>query len=201
MENILSIIGYGGHSYVCIDAAILQGYKVEGYYETEKKSFNPFGLKYLGDENRAASLKNTFITIGDNLLRERVFKNIYQKMNLGVRIIHPSSVVSDLATINEQVLVCASATINPFAKIGLGSIINTGSVIEHECEVGEFSHIAPNAILCGNVIVGKNTLVGANSTILPNIKIGQNVTIGSGSVVTKDIPSNSKVIGTPAKSI
>jgi sugar O-acyltransferase (sialic acid O-acetyltransferase NeuD family) len=201
MENTLSIIGYGGHSYVCIDAAIIQGYKVEGYYEIEEKNFNPFGLKYLGDENQAVSLKNTFISIGDNLLREHVFKRIYQKMNKKVKIIHPSSVVSDLATISEQVLVCASATINPLAKIGLGSIINTGSIIEHECEIGEFSHVAPNATLCGNVIVGKNTLVGANTTILPNIKIGQNVIIGSGSVVTKDVPSNTKVIGIPAKSI
>lgn len=201
MENTLSIIGYGGHSYVCIDAAIKQGYKVEGYYEIEEKNFNPFGLKYLGHDNQAVSLKNTFISIGDNLVRQEVFKRIYQKMNTEVKIIHPSSFVSDLATINEQVLVCASATINPLAKIGLGSIINTGSIIEHECEIGEFSHVAPNATLCGNVYVGKNTLVGANTTILPNIKIGQNVIIGSGSVVTKDIPSNTKVIGIPAKSI
>ena len=46
--------------------------------------------------------------------------------------------------------------------------------------------------------VGSNVFIGANTTILPNVKIGNNVVIGACSVITKDIPDNSVVVGTPA---
>jgi acetyltransferase-like isoleucine patch superfamily enzyme len=41
--------------------------------------------------------------------------------------------------------------------------------------------------------------IGANSTILPGVRIGRNSLVGAGSVVTKDVPANSIVIGNPAK--
>lgn len=46
-----------------------------------------------------------------------------------------------------------------------------------------------------------NVFIGCNTTILGNVRIGSNVIIGAGSVVTKDIPSNSVVVGNPAKVI
>ena len=53
----------------------------------------------------------------------------------------------------------------------------------------------------GLVNIGNNVFVGASTTILPNVTIGDNVVIGAGSVVSKDIPSNSVVVGNPAKII
>ena len=85
--------------------------------------------------------------------------------------------------------------------INIGCIINTGAIIEHQCEVGNFSHIAPGVKLCGNVIIGENCLIGANSVIKPGVKIGNNVTVGAGAVVLNDIQSNSRFVGNPAKQI
>ena len=50
----------------------------------------------------------------------------------------------------------------------------------------------------GCIEVMDNVFIGSNTTILPNIRIGSNVIIGAGSVVTKDIPDNSVVVGVPA---
>lgn len=47
----------------------------------------------------------------------------------------------------------------------------------------------------------KNAKIGANCTILPAVEIGENSLIGAGSVVTKNIPSNSVVVGNPAQVI
>jgi len=49
--------------------------------------------------------------------------------------------------------------------------------------------------------VGAHTRIGANSTLLPGIRIGKNCLIGAGSVVSKDIPDNSVVVGNPARVI
>jgi len=47
--------------------------------------------------------------------------------------------------------------------------------------------------------VGGYSQIGSNSTILPDLVIGENVIIGAGSVVTKDVPDNCIVVGTPAR--
>ncbi len=47
--------------------------------------------------------------------------------------------------------------------------------------------------------VKKGASIGSNATILGGITIGENAMIGAGSVVTKDVPANSLVIGNPAK--
>ena len=101
----------------------------------------------------------------------------------------------------DGVMVAANATLNPLVELGTGVICNTSSSIDHECKIGDFTHIAPGAVLCGNVLVGKGTFVGANSVVRQGIKIGNNVTIGAGTVVVKDIPDGATVVGNPAKSL
>jgi acetyltransferase-like isoleucine patch superfamily enzyme len=45
------------------------------------------------------------------------------------------------------------------------------------------------------VVIGKNCWIGCNTSILSGVKIGDNCVIGASSVITKDIPANSVVVG------
>ncbi|CDT53189.1 putative enzyme [Vibrio coralliirubri] len=49
------------------------------------------------------------------------------------------------------------------------------------------------------ITIGDNVWIGANVTVLGGVNIGDNVVIGAGSVVTKDLPSNTVCVGTPAQ--
>ncbi len=49
--------------------------------------------------------------------------------------------------------------------------------------------------------VKKGASIGSNATILCGITIGENSLIGAGAVVTKDVPANTVVAGSPAKVI
>lgn len=49
--------------------------------------------------------------------------------------------------------------------------------------------------------IGDDVWIGGNCTILPGITIGNNVVVAAGSVVTKDVPDNCVVAGSPAKVI
>ncbi len=49
------------------------------------------------------------------------------------------------------------------------------------------------------VKIGNNVQIGTNSVILPGVTIGDNVIIGALTLVNKDIPSNSKAVGSPVK--
>lgn len=47
--------------------------------------------------------------------------------------------------------------------------------------------------------IKKNAWIGANVTVLPGITIGENSIIAADSTVTKDVPDNVIVVGSPAK--
>lgn len=51
------------------------------------------------------------------------------------------------------------------------------------------------------VTIGNDVWVGGNTTILPGVIIGDRAVIGAGSVVTKDVPADSVVVGNPARVI
>ena len=43
--------------------------------------------------------------------------------------------------------------------------------------------------------------IGAGATILPGVSVGKYAIVGAGSVVTKDVPDYTVVVGNPAKTV
>ena len=102
-------------------------------------------------------------------------------------------------------------------EIGCGATIDRGSMsntvigkntfldnqihIAHNVKIGENGIIAGQVGIAGSSVIGKNIRIGGQAGISGHLKIGDNVEIAGGSGVIKDIPSNSKVMGYPAKNI
>ncbi len=195
------IIGYSGHSFVCIDSAESMGLKAVGYFDIKENLLNPYKLTYCGNDNKISKKDQLFISIGNNSIRKKVYNEVIKNNSLDLVIIHQKSIVSNSVFIEKQTLINAGAIINSNVLIGKGCIVNTGAIIDHECIIGNFSHIAPGATLAGKVTVGKNCFIGANSSIIQDVKIGDNVVIGAGTVVIRDVPNNLKIVGNPARII
>jgi len=77
-------------------------------------------------------------------------------------------------------------------------------------EIQDYTLIARGAVILShdytrgiraNTKIGKYCLIGTNSIVLPGVTIGDHVVVGAGAVVTKDVESNSIVVGNPAKVI
>lgn len=199
--NKIILIGYSGHAYVACDILLSMKKELLGYCEAEKKTINPYNLEYLGSE-RTSEVQELirqnkfFIAVGENQIREKLFKGLKSLIGVPVNSIHAASTISSTATLGNGVMVGAGVVINALSEIGDGVICNTASIIEHECKIHNFVHIAPGAILCGDVEIGERSFIGARTVIRQGIKIGKDVLIGAGSVIVKDIPDNCKVIGT-----
>lgn len=202
LKKPVAIIGYSGHAYVIIDILLNAGRLVTAYCDAEEKVKNPYHLQYLGKESEMIEeLKrfDYFTCIGHNGIREKLYYDLKQLLGNPINAIHPTAVISSSVQLEDGIMIAANATINPLAEIGRGVICNTSCSIDHECQVADFAHIGPGAVLCGNVKVGKGSFIGANAVIRQGLSIGNNVMIGAGTVVVKDIPDNVTVVGNPQK--
>jgi serine acetyltransferase len=95
----------------------------------------------------------------------------------------------------------AQSCVQAGAKLGMGCIVNTGAVAEHDGDYGDGVHLAPRACVCGAVKIGHGSFIGAGSVVRERISIGKNVKVGAGSVVVSDLPDGCLVYGVPARVI
>ena len=206
LDNKTLIIGYSGHAYVLAESYITNGGSISFYAELKEAPNNPFNLEYLGLESDANfkgwdMTLNYILGIGDNNIREKIGNLILSKSKTLLNIIDSNAIISKSVIIGIGVYASKGALVNAFSTIGNFTILNTGCIIEHECEIGIAAHIAPGAVLAGNVKVGDRSFIGANSVIKQGVEIGNDVIIGAGSVIIKDVGSNTKLVGNPGKII
>jgi acetyltransferase-like isoleucine patch superfamily enzyme len=53
--------------------------------------------------------------------------------------------------------------------------------------------------ICVSTFVKQGSSIGSSATLLCGITVGENAMVGAGSVVTKDVPANTIVVGNPAR--
>ena len=206
LENKTAIIGYSGHAYVVAESYLSKGNSLEFYTNMLEVDNNPFNLTFLGYESdpnfNGWGMRLAFILgIGDNNLRYKIARLLLSKSQIIESVFDYSAIISKSANIGVGVFASKGVLVNAFSKVGDFAILNTGCIIEHECEISAAAHIAPGAVLSGNVKIGKRSFIGANSVIKQGVEIGDDVIIGAGSVIINNISSNTKIVGNPGRII
>jgi acetyltransferase-like isoleucine patch superfamily enzyme len=135
--------------------------------------------------------------------------------------------ISPKAEIGKNVRIWNYAYVGPDTKIGdntkIGSLahVDYNVVIGSDCKIEGLAYIAPLSRIGNKVFIGPSAcltndpyplsdkmigvtvkdgaLICAGSVIKAGVTIGENSVVGMGSIVTKDVPPNSVVIGVPAR--
>lgn len=99
--------------------------------------------------------------------------------------------------------------IHPGARIGNRLFIDHGMgvVIGETCEIGDDVVIYQGVTLGGSgkekgkrhPTVGDNVVIGSGAKVLGSFKIGDQANIGANSVVLKEVPAGSTVVGIPGR--
>ena len=123
--------------------------------------------------------------------------------------------IGDNSKVGTFVEIQKGATIGNNCKISSHSFICEGVHIADNCFIGHgvmfTNDLFPRATnpdgsqqtdedwSLVETFIEKGASIGSNATILCGVTIGENALIGAGSVVVKDVPANSVVVGNPAR--
>ena len=204
IKKPIIIIGAGGHSRVVIDALLLCNENVLGILDNDSNLHGKkiLGINVLGDDSYIEKYKtneiylvNAIASTSSLTLRKRIYDFFSNKGFHFTKVIHPSAIVSPFAKLSNDIQIFAGAIIQPECIIGVNTIINTKTSIDHNGVIGNHCHIAPGCTLSGTVQIGDCSHLGTGSSVIQNITIGRNVLVGAGSVVLKNISKNAKVYG------
>lgn len=201
------VYGAGGHGkvvaniLVCSNTAGLTGFIDD---RGDLQGTTVLGLPVLGNGSwlQATALSSPVVVVlgvGENSARQLLARRCMSwKIDI-LTAIHPNATVARTATVGPGTVVMARAVINPGANVGAGAVINSAAVVEHDVEVGDFAHVAPNATMGGGSRLGALSLLGMGAVLLQRITVGEQSFIGAGAVVTRNIPNGVVAVGIPAR--
>ena len=193
------LYGASGHAKVIIDILEQSGESVDFLIDDDPQIMSFMNYKVRSDiHNISLSNKRIIVSIGSNKTREIIASRLSSDFGTAI---HPNSTLGRDVLVRPGTVIMAGAIVNSATRIGRHCILNTNCSVDHDCDLGDYVHISPNATLCGTISVGQGTQVGAGATVMPNVFIGKWVTVGAGAVVINDVPDHAVVVGNPAKII
>lgn len=123
--------------------------------------------------------------------------------------------VREGAKIGENCVISKDAYIDHAVNIGNGVKIQNGVSVYHGVTIEDEVFVGPNAAFTNDyypraqnpdwrvskTLIKKGASLGANCTIVCEHTVGEYAMVGAGSVVTKDVPAHTLVVGNPARPI
>jgi len=200
----LLLIGAGGHGRAVLETLRDAGWPTPaGVLDDNPASAGLPGIPLLGPIAMAEALRRqglaaAHVALGDNARRQALGEWL---LGLGFtlpHILHPSAIIASTARIGAGSVALPRVVVGAAAVVAEHVILNTGCIVEHDCQIGPAAHIAPAATLGGGVRVGAGALVGLGSAVKPGVTIGARAVIGVGAAVVGDVAAEARMGGVPA---
>lgn len=133
-------------------------------------------------------------------LVHRFFSNHHDlSTKIPINLIHDHSAIASTVMLGKGIQINPMTTLAPYARIGNFVSINRNASIGHHSEIGDFCTINPNVHIAGHCLISENVTLGMGALVLDGKKVGKNSFIGAGALVTKDVPENVMILGSPGK--
>ncbi|HEY4950014.1 MAG TPA: acetyltransferase [Candidatus Acidoferrales bacterium] len=201
------IYGAGGHGKVVADILIRNGdTEFVGFVDDRDELVGRtiMGFPVVGNgewlrEEASNSRVAIAIGTGESRVRQLLAARCSRWGIEILTLVHPAATVSRAARLGPGTAVMAGAIINPEATVGAGAIINSAAVVEHDVQIGDYAHVAPNAAMGGGSGLGAFSHLGLGAAVIQCIRIGSHTIVGAGAVVVEDLPDDVVAMGVPAR--
>jgi len=183
MKEKLLLIGAGGFGRV-VSEHVSQQYDCAFLDDGKEKGTVICGVPVIGAIADLTELYPTFqklvVTIGNNGLRERIYREAAKIGYDFPNIILPSVYISPYAKIGHGCIFLNHAVIQNGVSVGNGVILNPGVEIHHDSEVKDYALIYTNTVVRSLASVGKRAHIGSTLTISNEVIVPDDAVVENG---------------------
>lgn len=183
MEKLL-LVGAGGFGRVVLEHAS-NSYDCAFLDDSEAKVVD--GVPVVGSTTDIEKLfpeyKLLLVTIGNNAIRERIYKEAAAIGYTFPNIIHRSAYISPHATIGSGCVILNNAVVQNNAKIGHGCILNPGVEAHHDSTIGNYCLIYTNSVVRSLTHVGDRVWIGSTASVSTGATVPDDAIIEDGAVI------------------
>jgi sugar O-acyltransferase (sialic acid O-acetyltransferase NeuD family) len=132
--------------------------------------------------------------------RWKCFRQFHLKIPF-LTFAHSSCFIDSTAKIGDGSFLMPGSVVDNEVIIGKNVFIQIGCSISHHSTLGDNSFLAPGVKIAGFVDIGKSCFLGIGTVCIDSISVCANTRSGAGAVVTKPIPESGLYVGIPAKRV
>lgn len=183
MKEKLLLVGAGGFGRVVLEHAS-SIYDCAFLDDGEQTVVD--GVPIIGKTSDMASFypeyKLLLVTIGNNMLRERLYQKAASIGYSFPNIIHPTAYVSPHAHIGYGCVILNNAVVQNNARCGNGCILNPGVELHHDSTIGSYCLVYTNSVVRSLTHVGDRVWIGSTATVSTSAIVPDDAIIGDGEV-------------------
>ena len=118
----------------------------------------------------------------DLAARWRAFENVARDGWPLPALIHPAAYVRDPARIGRGSMIMAGAIVDVNASVDEIVVLWPGVVLNHDSRVEANTFVSPNATICGFCTIGRDSFIGAGSVIVDHVEVPAKTFVRAGRV-------------------
>ena len=147
---------------------------------------------------RKSQIKSCFVMENDQVLRSQIFEKLNEAGIETLSYLDPSTNLGGKNQLGPGTIIFPNCYLGYKTDVQMGSIIQTGSLIEHHSVVGNFVNINPRLTTGGFVKVDDFAQINLSVDISNRVIVGKHAIVGAGSLVLKNCEPRSLYHGRPA---
>ena len=210
--RLVELLNRLGTYEICFYISVNELPKIDAQYEHSIRPHHrtefPIGNTIFGEEIfvgngyieklRKSQIESCFVIEDNQVLRSQITEKLNNaKINV-LSYIDPSTVLGGKNQLGPGTIIFPNCYLGYKSDTQVGSIIQSGSLIEHHSVVGSFVNINPRLATGGFIKIEDFAHLNISVDISNRVVIGEHAVIGAGSLVLKNCDPRSLYYGRPA---
>ncbi len=122
------------------------------------------------------------IAMGNPAVRRKLHEDLLVKGAQFANVIHPTAIVAEGVRLGVSVVAAPFSILSANSCIGDGVVVNYHAVIQHDAQVGSWSHISSHGNVGGGSFLGQEAVVGTHSVVPPCAHVPDRYIVSPGTV-------------------